>query len=134
MTETVSAAGTDAHSQLAAAATASARRSSKATMIDDDDDDHGHSGGQALASGALDDEAIEMLLKGLAQAPLGLTRDNDLRISVTGAEENDGAAAAWRQIAFAGRHNAHRVYFKTPIGEVPNGMTFRTASRIGTIA
>src|SRR6185312_7625868 len=35
----------------------------------------------------VDEEAIEKLLKNLAQAPLGLSRDDDFRISVAGAQE-----------------------------------------------
>src|SRR5690606_34998914 len=35
----------------------------------------------------VDEEAIEKLLTNLAQAPLGLSRDDDFRISVAGAQE-----------------------------------------------
>lgn len=35
----------------------------------------------------VDEAAIEKILKGLSQAPLGLTRDDDFRISVAGAQE-----------------------------------------------
>lgn len=36
---------------------------------------------------AVDDEVIERMLRNLARAPLGLTRDSDFRISVAGAQE-----------------------------------------------
>ena len=36
---------------------------------------------------AVDDEAIDKLLRGLAQAPLGLNRNDDFRISIAGAQE-----------------------------------------------
>lgn len=36
---------------------------------------------------AVDDEGIEKLLRSLTQAPLGLSRDDDFRISVAGAQE-----------------------------------------------
>lgn len=41
----------------------------------------------AVAGEAVDDRAIERLLKGLGQAPLGLEGDDDFRISVAGAQE-----------------------------------------------
>ncbi|MFC4353442.1 type II toxin-antitoxin system HipA family toxin, partial [Fodinicurvata halophila] len=41
----------------------------------------------ALYGEAVDEETIEKLLTGLAQAPLGLSRDNAFRISVAGAKE-----------------------------------------------
>ena len=40
-----------------------------------------------IAGEPVDDEAIERILKNLAQAPLGLSRDDDFRISVAGAQE-----------------------------------------------
>ena len=83
----VGAGGTDAYSLLAVIG----RDCVGALQFIGDDDDHHdhdrHGDGQTIAGDVVDDEAIEKLLKGLAQAPLGLTRDDDFRISVAGAQE-----------------------------------------------
>lgn len=41
----------------------------------------------ALSAEPIDDESIERLLQSLSKAPLGLTRDDDFRISVAGVQE-----------------------------------------------
>ena len=51
------------------------------------DDDHDDLADHRIAGDVVDDAAIEKLLKGLAQTPLGLTREDDFRISVAGAQE-----------------------------------------------
>ena len=76
----------------------------------------------ALEGETVDDEAIEKLLKGLSQAPLGLDRDDDFRISVAGAQEKTALL----------RHDGHWIkphgttptthIFKTQIGTLPNGI------------
>jgi hypothetical protein len=44
-------------------------------------------GCHGIVGDAVDDEPFEKLLMGLAQAPLGLSRDDDFRLSVAGAQE-----------------------------------------------
>lgn len=71
---------------------------------------------------AIDEAAIEHLLNGLAQAPLGLDRDDPFRISVAGAQEKTALL----------RHEGHWMkphgttptthIFKTQIGRLPNGI------------
>jgi len=43
----------------------------------------------------VNESAIEKLLQGLSQAPLGLSRDDDFRISVAGAQEK--TALLWHK-------------------------------------
>jgi len=67
-------------------------------------------------------EEIEKILKGLAQAPLGLTEDDDFRISVAGAQEktallyNDGR---WLK-PLGTTPTTHLI--KPSIGRLPNGI------------
>ena len=71
---------------------------------------------------ALDDAAIEALLLNLAQTPLGLTRDEDFRISVAGAQEKTALLrheGRWRK-PFGTTPTTH--LFKTAIGRLPNGI------------
>lgn len=70
----------------------------------------------------VDDEAIEKLLRGLAQAPLGLSRDDDFRISIAGAQEK--TALLWHSGKWLKPHGttATTHLFKTQIGELPNGI------------
>jgi len=70
----------------------------------------------------VDEAAIEKLLNGLAQTPLGLSRDDDFRISVAGAQEKTAL------LHYQGRWlKPHGVtptthLFKTQIGQLPNGI------------
>ena len=70
----------------------------------------------------VDEEAIERLLKSLAQAPLGLNRDDDFRISVAGAQEK--TALLWYEDRWIKPHGTTPTthLFKTQIGELPNGI------------
>lgn len=70
----------------------------------------------------VDDEAIERLLKTLAQAPLGLSRDDDFRISVAGAQEK--TALLWQDGQWFKPHGVTPTthLFKTQIGALPNGI------------
>ncbi|MDR6841327.1 type II toxin-antitoxin system HipA family toxin [Pseudoxanthomonas sacheonensis] len=70
----------------------------------------------------VDDDAIERLLKSLAQAPLGLSRDDDFRISVAGAQEKTALLRSDGQWIkpFGTTPTTH--LFKTQIGELPNGI------------
>lgn len=75
-----------------------------------------------LQGEAVDVEAIEKILNGLSQAPLGLTRDDAFRISVAGAQEKTALL----------RHNGKWLkphgttptthLIKTQIGQLPGGI------------
>ncbi len=70
----------------------------------------------------LDDKAIEKLLKGLAQAPLGLTHDDAFRISVAGAQEKTALLLhKGRWLKPHGTTPTTHI-LKTQIGELPNGI------------
>jgi serine/threonine-protein kinase HipA len=75
-----------------------------------------------ISGESVDDEAIERLLKSLAQAPLGLTRDDNFRISVAGAQEK--TALLWYEDRWIKPHGTTPTthLFKTQIGELPNGI------------
>jgi serine/threonine-protein kinase HipA len=68
------------------------------------------------------DDAIEKLLKNLAQAPLGLDRDHDFRISVAGAQEK--TALLFHEGKWLKPHGTTPTthIFKTQIGSLPNGI------------
>jgi serine/threonine-protein kinase HipA len=71
---------------------------------------------------ALDENAIEALLENLAQAPLGLSRDDDFRVSVAGAQEK--TALLWHEGHWLKPHGTTPTthIFKTQIGHLPNGI------------
>ncbi|MEX0409778.1 type II toxin-antitoxin system HipA family toxin [Aquibium sp. LZ166] len=70
----------------------------------------------------VDDEAIDKLLRGLAQAPLGLSRDDEFRISIAGAHEK--TALLWHDGKWLKPHGTTPTthIFKTQIGTLPNGI------------
>lgn len=76
----------------------------------------------AISGEPVDDEAIETLLANLVQAPLGLSRDDDFRISVAGAQEKTAL------LRYDGRwlkpHGTTPTthILKTQIGRMPNGV------------
>lgn len=79
------------------------------------------------ATGRLDGEAvgaeaIEKVLKGLSQAPLGLARDDAFRISVAGAQEK--TALLWHEGRWIKPHGTTPTthIIKTQIGELPGGI------------
>jgi len=78
--------------------------------------------GPALTGEALDEAAIEQLLQGLAQAPLGLVRDEPFRISIAGAQEK--TALLWHGGRWLKPHGATPTthIFKPPIGRLPDGI------------
>jgi serine/threonine-protein kinase HipA len=119
--EKVGAAGTDAYSLLAAIGR-DCVGALQFIAADDDHDDDRHGDGHTLSGDVVDDEAIEKLLKGLAQAPLGLTRDDDFRISVAGAQEK--TALLHHDGKWLKPHGTTPTthIFKTQIGELPNGI------------
>ena len=117
--EKVGAAGTDAYSLLAAIGHDCV---GALQFIAGDDDPAATASGATLTGEDVDDAAIEKLLKGLVQAPLGLSRDDDFRISVAGAQEKTALL----------RHNGKWLkphgttptthILKPQIGELPNGI------------
>lgn len=71
---------------------------------------------------AVDDDAIEKILKGLGQAPLGLSRDDDFRISVAGAQEK--TALLHHEGKWIKPHGTTPTthLLKKQIGQLPNGI------------
>lgn len=116
--EKVGAAGTDAYSLLAAIG-----HDCVGALQFIGDDDHDDPGDTATITGeTVDDDAIEQLLKGLAQAPLGLDREDAFRISVAGAQEK--TALLWHEGRWIKPHGTTPTthIFKTQIGRLPNGI------------
>lgn len=76
----------------------------------------------AIEGEEVDDEAIGRLLRGLVQAPLGLDRDDEFRISVAGAQEK--TALLYHEGSWLKPHGttATTHLFKTQIGRLPNGI------------
>jgi len=76
----------------------------------------------AIDGEPVSDTDIENILKNLAQAPLGLGREDDFRISVAGAQEK--TALLWHKGQWQKPHGTTPTthIFKTPIGELPNGI------------
>ena len=70
----------------------------------------------------VDEEAIERLLKSLALAPLGLTRDDDFRISIAGVQEKTALLRLDDQWIKPHGTTPTTHLFKTQIGELPNGI------------
>jgi serine/threonine-protein kinase HipA len=76
----------------------------------------------ALSGETVDDAAIERLLKTLVQAPLGLSRDDEFRISVAGAQEKTALLLLdGKWIKPHGTTPTTHI-FKPQIGELPNGI------------
>ncbi len=75
-----------------------------------------------LKGEVLDEAAIEKLLLSLAEAPLGLQREDEFRIAVAGAQEK--TALLWRNGQWIKPHGTTPTthLFKTPIGQLSNGM------------
>jgi serine/threonine-protein kinase HipA len=114
--EKVGAAGVDAYSLLAAIG----RDCIGALQFIDGNAEP--EGASTLSGEPVDDEAIERLLKSLAQAPLGLTRDDDFRISVAGAQEK--TALLWLDGQWLKPRGTTPTthLFKTQIGKLANGI------------
>lgn len=84
--------------------------------------DHVDEHGTAIEGEVIDDAAIEKLLRSLGQAPLGLNRDDDFRISVAGAQEKTALlwdGKRWRK-PIGTTPTTH--ILKPQIGELPNGI------------
>lgn len=73
-------------------------------FVADDDNDNGDTA--TISGEEVSEDAIEKLLQGLAQAPLGLGEDDAFRISIAGAQEK--TALLW-----------HRKKWLKPIGTTP---------------
>ncbi|MBF0167713.1 MAG: type II toxin-antitoxin system HipA family toxin [Alphaproteobacteria bacterium] len=70
----------------------------------------------------IDNDTIERLLLNLAQAPLGLSREDDFRISVAGAQEKTALLRYQdRWLKPKGTTPTTHI-FKTQIGQLPNGI------------
>ncbi|MDF0676164.1 MAG: type II toxin-antitoxin system HipA family toxin [Nitrospira sp.] len=115
--ERVGAAGTDFYSLLAAIGR-DCVGALQFTGIDDADE-----GDTATIKGeTITDTAIEKLLRGLSQAPLGLSRDEAFRISVAGAQEKTALLRHkgrwWKPTGTT--PTTHII--KKQIGRLPNGL------------
>lgn len=75
-----------------------------------------------IAGEAVDDAAIERLLDNLAQAPLGLSRDDDFRISVAGTQEKTALLRYRGQWLKPHGTTPTTHLLKTQIGQLPNGI------------
>lgn len=78
--------------------------------------------GGGIEGEPIDDATIEKLLRNLEQAPLGLSRDDDFRISVAGAQEKTALlwdGKRWRR-PLGTTPTTH--ILKPQIGELPNGI------------
>jgi serine/threonine-protein kinase HipA len=75
-----------------------------------------------LSGEPVDDAAIERLLQSLAHAPLGLSRDDDFRISVAGVQEKTALLRLDGQWIKPHGTTPTTHLFKTQIGKLPNGI------------
>lgn len=115
--ERVGARGTDAYSMLAAIGHDCVGALQFIAGEDDATDATG-----AIEGETVDEEAIGKLLRHLAQAPLGLSRDDDFRISIAGAQEK--TALLFHDGRWLKPHGttATTHLFKPRIGALPNGI------------
>jgi serine/threonine-protein kinase HipA len=115
--ERVGAAGTDAHSLLAAIG-----RDCVGALQFIGVDDSSEADRATVQGEPLTDAAIEKLLRGLSQAPLGLSRDETFRISVAGAQEKTALLRYkgrwWKPTGTTPTTHI----FKKQIGRLPNGL------------
>jgi serine/threonine-protein kinase HipA len=115
--ERVGAAGTDAYSLLAAIGRdcIGAMQFMAVDMADEEDT-------TTIKGKPLTEAAIEALLRGLSQSPLGLSREEAFRISVAGAQEKTALLRHkgrwWKP---AGTTPTTHI-FKKQIGRLPNGL------------
>jgi len=76
----------------------------------------------AIEGELVDEAAIEKVLRNLAQAPLGLDRDEDFRISVAGMQEKTALLRYKGQWLKPRGTTPTTHLFKTRIGQLPNGI------------
>ena len=115
--EQVGARGTDAHSMLAAIGHDCVGALQSIAGDDEAIDATGTINGETVG-----DEAIDELLRGLAQAPLGLTRDDDFRISIAGAQEKTALLRYDDRWLKPHGTTPTTHIFKTQIGTLSNGI------------
>ncbi|MBT3330834.1 MAG: type II toxin-antitoxin system HipA family toxin, partial [Rhodospirillaceae bacterium] len=115
--ETVGANGTDAYSLLAAIG-----RDCVGALQFVEDGSENEIDSTKVNGEPVDDIAIEKLLKNLAQAPLGLDRDDDFRISVAGVQEKTALLRYEGQWLKPQGTTPTTHIFKTQIGQLPNGI------------
>lgn len=115
--EKVGARGTDAYSML----TKIGHDCVGALQFISGDDDAPDATGK-LEGEPVDEATIEKILKGLSQAPLGLSSDDAFRISVAGAQEK--TALLWHDGQWIKPHGTTPTthLIKTQIGELPGGI------------
>ncbi|MBH0183406.1 MAG: type II toxin-antitoxin system HipA family toxin [Nitrospira sp.] len=115
--ERVGAAGTDAYSLLASIGRDCVGAMQFMGVEDADEGDTTTINGETIT-----DAAIETLLRGLSQSPLGLSREEAFRISVAGAQEKTALLRHkgrwWKP---AGTTPTTHI-FKSQIGRLPNGL------------
>lgn len=115
--ERVGAAGTDAYSLLASIGRDCVGAMQFMGVEDADEGDTSTINGETIT-----EAAIEKLLRGLSQAPLGLSREEAFRISVAGAQEKTALLRHkgrwWKP---AGTTPTTHI-FKKQIGRLPNGL------------
>ena len=112
----VGAAGTDAYSLLAAIG----HDCVGALQFVADDDEPGDT--STIAGEPIDEAAIDRLLQGLTQAPLGLSRDDPFRISVAGAQEKTALLRDDDRWLKPHGTTPTTHILKTQIGRLPNGI------------
>lgn len=115
--EKVGAAGSDAYSLLAAIG----RDCIGALQFIAGDEAEVQSS-EAPSGEALDEAAVERLLNSLAQVPLGLSRNDDFRISVAGAQEKTALLNVDGRWLKPHGTTPTTHLFKTQIGRLPNGL------------
>ena len=115
--EKVGAAGTDAYSLLSTIG----RDCVGALQFLPEDAENGLDS-TSIDGVALKENEIESLLKNLASAPLGLTRDDDFRISLAGAQEKTALLRHNEQWLKPKGTTPTTHLFKTQIGQLPNGI------------
>ena len=76
----------------------------------------------AIEGEVVDDDAIDKLLRSLVQAPLGLSREDEFRISVAGAQEKTALLRHDGRWIKPHGTTATTHLFKTQIGQLPNGI------------
>ena len=118
VTEKVGAAGTDFYSLLAAIGRDCV--GALQFMGLDENAPDGESG--AITGELVNESAIERLLQGLSQAPLGLSRDVDFRISVAGAQEKTALLRHKGQWWKPSGTTPTTHIFKKQIGRLPDGI------------
>ncbi len=115
--EKVSAAGTDAYSMLAAIG-----HDCVGALQFVEDGEEPVDATAKRDGEPVDEAAIEALLKGLAQAPLGLSRDDDFRISIAGAQEKTALLRLDGRWLKPHGTTPTTHLFKPQIGRLPNGI------------